>query len=147
MAKAAGDHQRAGSVTEELERSGPRAGTATAKGLALRCRGLLDEDVGALLAAVAAHREGPRPYQLAAACEDAGVALGRVAQGERGGLALERGDGHLRAAPRQLGLARVQAASRSLGVRRTRPPRRPTFGWESLTPTEARGGRARGRRT
>ena len=31
----------------------------------------------ALLAAVAAHRGGPRPYLLAAACEDAGVALGR----------------------------------------------------------------------
>lgn len=138
MAKAAGDHQRAASVTEELERSGPRAGTATAKGLALRCRGLLDEDVGALLAAVAAHREGPRPYQLAAACEDAGVALGRVARASEAVSLLSEATAIYDRLHASWDVARVQSALRSLGVRRTRPPRRPTFGWESLTPTEAR---------
>ena len=78
MAVAAGDRQRAVAVTEELERERRRGGSPTARGIALRCRGLLDDDPDVLLEAVAVHRGGPRPYQLAAACEDAGVALGRI---------------------------------------------------------------------
>jgi DNA-binding CsgD family transcriptional regulator len=138
MATEAGDHQRAASVTEELERSGPRAGTPTAKGLALRCRGLLDDDVGALLAAVAAHRQGPRPYPLAAACEDAGVCLGRVARTGEAVSLLREAKAIYERLHASWDVARVQASLRSLGVRRIRPARRPTFGWESLTPTEVR---------
>ena len=73
------------SVTEELERSARRSPTPTARGLALRCRGLLANDPDVLLEAVAAHRGGPRPYQLAAACEDAGIALGHSRQSRRSG--------------------------------------------------------------
>ena len=82
MALVAGDRQRAVSVTEELEHSAERSPTPTTRGLALRCRGLLDEDADVLLDAVAAHRDGPRPYQLAVACEDAGIALGRIGRAD-----------------------------------------------------------------
>jgi DNA-binding CsgD family transcriptional regulator/tetratricopeptide (TPR) repeat protein len=139
MALAAGDRQRAVAVTEELECSAPRSGSPTAQGIALRCRGLLDDDPDALLEAVAAHRDGPRPYQLAAACEDAGVALGRIGKtGEALSLLNEAVAGYERFdAVRDVD--RVQPALRSLGVRRPRRvARRPVFGWDSLTPSELR---------
>ncbi len=82
LALAVGDRQRARSVAEELERSADITATPTARGFALRCRGLLDDDAGVLLEAVAAHRGGPRPYPLAGACEDAGIALARGPRGQ-----------------------------------------------------------------
>ena len=140
MALAAGDRQRASSVTEELEHSAGRSPTPTARGLALRCRGLLDDDADVLLDAVAAHRDGPRPYQLAVACEDAGIALGRIGRTDEAVQLLNEASTayeHLEAIH---DIARIQPALRNLGVRRTRPAsrRRPSFGWESLTPTELR---------
>ena len=140
MALVAGDRQRAASVTEELEHSTERSPTPTTRGLALRCRGLLDEDPDVLLDAVAVHRHGPRPYQLAVACEDAGIALGRVGRAdETVQLLNEAATGYERLDAAQ-DIARLQLALRNLGVRRTRPAarRRPSFGWESLTPTELR---------
>jgi DNA-binding CsgD family transcriptional regulator len=139
MALAAGDRVRAASVTEELERDAVRSHTQTARGLALRCRGLLDNAPEVLLEAVAAHRRGPRPYHFGAACEDAGLALGRagrraeaVAQLEDAAAVYERLD-----AIRDVD--RVQSALRTLGIRHARRAvRRPSFGWMSLTPTELR---------
>src|SRR4029453_18669002 len=72
MALASGDRPRALSVTEELVGVAARGPTPTARGLGLRCRGLLDDSPDILLESVAAHRSGPRPYPLAAACADAG---------------------------------------------------------------------------
>jgi DNA-binding CsgD family transcriptional regulator/tetratricopeptide (TPR) repeat protein len=139
MALAAGDQRRARSVTEELEDSARRSPTPTTRGLALRCRGVLDNDPGVLLEAVAAHRGGPRPYLLAAACEDAALALGRTASaGEAGRLLAEAIAvyGRLEAA---WDVARAHSTQRKLGIRPMRhAPRRPSFGWESLTPTELR---------
>jgi DNA-binding CsgD family transcriptional regulator len=139
MALASGARSRAISVTEELERVALRGPTPTARGLALRCRGLLEDSSDILLEAVAAHRSGPRPYQLAAACEDAGIALQRAARpNEAVQLFNDAADAyeHLDAAR---DLAGVQSALRTLGIRRGRhAPRRPSFGWESLTPTELR---------
>jgi DNA-binding CsgD family transcriptional regulator len=137
LALAVGDRERAEAVTEELERSAPLSGSPTARGIALRCRGLLDRDPAALLEAVAAHRDGPRPYPLAVACEDAGVALGRV--GQIGAAVPLLKDAA--AVYERLGAVRdadrVQPALRQLGVRTARrPARRPAFGWGSLTPTE-----------
>jgi DNA-binding CsgD family transcriptional regulator len=139
MALASGDRPRALSVTEELERVVARGPTPTARGLGLRCRGLLDDSPDCLLESVAAHRSGPRPYQLAAACEDAGIALKRAARpNEAVSLLTDAADAY-----EQLGavrdVARVLAVLRTLGIRRGRhAPRRPSFGWESLTPSELR---------
>ena len=139
LALVGGERERARAVTEELERGAERSPTATITGLALRCRGLLDDDPDVLLEAVAVHREGPRPYQLAAACEDAGTALMRAARANEAIASLsEAAAGYERLeAARDLG--RVQMALRTLGIRRARrTPRRPAFGWDSLTPSELR---------
>jgi DNA-binding CsgD family transcriptional regulator/tetratricopeptide (TPR) repeat protein len=139
MALSAGDRGCALSVTEELERSARRSPTPTTRGLALRCRGLLDNDPEALLEAVAAHRGGPRPYLLAAACEDAALILGRTASAGGAGRLLDEAIavyGRLEAA---WDVARAQSTQRALGIRPVRHAlRRPSFGWESLTPTELR---------
>ena len=81
----------------------PRSGTPTARGLALRCRGLLDDDVGALVAAVEVHREGPRPYLLRRGLRKRRRCPRARRQDERGGRLAGRGDRHLRAAPSRLG--------------------------------------------
>ena len=137
MAVAAGDRQRAVAVTEELEESAPRCGSPTARGIALRCRGLLDDDPDALLEAVAVHRVGPRPYPLAAACEDAGVALGRVGKTGDAVPLLNEAVAVYERLDAVHDVDRVQPVLRSLGVRRPRQvARRPAFGWDSLTPSE-----------
>jgi DNA-binding CsgD family transcriptional regulator len=137
MAVAAGDRQRAAGVTEELERSAPRCGSPTARGIALRCRGLLEDDPDALLEAVAVHRRGPRPYQLAAACEDAGVALGRIGQTGDAVPLLNEAVAAYERLDAVRDVDRVQPVLHRMGVRRARQPaRRPAFGWDSLTPSE-----------
>ena len=140
MALAAGRRPRAVAVTEELEGSARRSPTPTARGLALRCRGLLDDDPGVLLQAVAAHQDGPRPYHLAAAREAAGLALTRAARGAEAIPLLADALAGYEQLEAVRDVARVQSSLRHLGVRRDRPPRRhrPTFGWDSLTPTELR---------
>jgi DNA-binding CsgD family transcriptional regulator len=139
MAVAADDRRRAVSVTEELERVAVRGPTPTARGLALRCRGLLDNSPEILLEAVVAHRSGPRPYQLAAACEDAGTALLRAGRRNDAGPLLEDATNVYERLDAARDVARVQPVLRSLGIRHGRQaPRRPSFGWESLTPTELR---------
>jgi DNA-binding CsgD family transcriptional regulator len=137
---AAGDRQRATSVTEELEHSAGRSVSPTARGLALRCRGLLDDDAEVLLESVAAHRDGPRPYQLGVACEDAAIALGRIGRTDEAVPLLSEAATAYERLEAVWDIARIQPALRNLGVGRTRPAsrRRPSFGWESLTPAELR---------
>ena len=139
LALAVGDPQCARSVTEELERSAAITATTTARGFALRCRGLLDDDVGVLLEAVAAHRVGPRPYPLAAACEDAGIALARTANSSDAESLLDESMAIYEQLDAVHDVDRLLSARRGLGIKRTRrAPRRPRFGWEGLTPTELR---------
>ena len=139
MALVAGDQARALSVTEEVERSVGRCATPTARGLALRCRGLLANDPDILLEAVDAHRAGPRPYLLAAACEDAGIALGQAARTDEAVPLLSEAVALYERLDAAWDVARTESARRSCGIRSTRrPPRRPSFGWDSLTPTEER---------
>jgi DNA-binding NarL/FixJ family response regulator len=75
MALRGGERFLAEEVTVALEALAARAEVASVKGAALRCRGLLDSDPAALLAAVAAYRFSPRRRELALACEEAAVAL------------------------------------------------------------------------
>ena len=139
LALAAGDEQRARLVTQELERSSRRSPTATARGLALRCRGLLDDDADVLLHAVAAHRDGPRPYQLAAACEDAGSALARAGRATEAVPLLNQAATGYERLGAVSDVARMHSSLRTFGIQRPRRVgRRPTFGWDSLTPSELR---------
>jgi DNA-binding CsgD family transcriptional regulator len=89
---------------------------------------------------VDAYAQGPRPFELALAAEDAGAACaghGDVAAAApllRRALATFEGLGAARPA------ARAEATLRDLGIRRGRrgARRRPRLGWESLTGTERR---------
>jgi DNA-binding NarL/FixJ family response regulator len=139
MALSAGNQARALSVTNELERGARRSGSPTSRGLALRCRGLLADDPDVLLEAVAAHRMGPRPYLLAAACEDAAVALGRAGRTDEAVALLSEAVAAYERLEAVWDVARVQSAQRTLGISQVRRARRrATFGWESLTPTEVK---------
>jgi DNA-binding CsgD family transcriptional regulator len=139
LASATGDRHRAEQATTAIEDLAARnPGVASLNGAALRCRGLLEDEPEILVRAVAAYRAGPRPLELALACEDAAWALGRTGRvGEARPLfddALSRYE-RLGAA---WDLARAAAKLRSLGIQpgHRGSRRRPRSGWESLTTTE-----------
>jgi DNA-binding CsgD family transcriptional regulator/TolA-binding protein len=138
LALAAGEPARAGQVAAAVAEVADRNQVASLAGAALRCRGLADDDPEVLRAAVDAYGRSPRPLELALAAEDAGAAFARRGEPEAAvpllGRALELYE-RLDAAR---GAARVEAALRSLGVRRGRrgPRKRPRLGWDSLTRTE-----------
>jgi DNA-binding CsgD family transcriptional regulator len=137
MAVAFGDRERASSVTEELERAATPNPAPTARGLALRCRGLLENDPEILLRAVTVHREGPRPHHVAAACEAAGLALGSTPTPNAAVPLLGEALATYERLAADWDAARVRTALATFGVTRTRRIRhRPTYGWDSLTPTE-----------
>jgi len=75
MALRGGERLLAEEVTAAREALAATAEVASVKGAALRCRGLIDSDPAALLAAVGAYRSSPRRRELALACEEAAVAL------------------------------------------------------------------------
>jgi DNA-binding CsgD family transcriptional regulator len=140
LALSGGDSERARSVTEELEDGARRSPTATTRGVALRCRGLLDNDPDALLEAVAVHRGGPRPYLIATACEDAALVLGRTARAADASALLAEAIAVYERLDAAWDVARADMKQRRLGIRPPRRPtrRRPSFGWDSLTATELR---------
>lgn len=136
----AGSLEEGREVADAVQRAAARLNTASARGAALRCRGLVEGDPQVLRAALEACRAAPRPLERARAGEEAGAALARV--NERSEAAATLGEaleiyerlGAIRYA------ARVEAQLRKLGVRRGRRGRRgrPRVGWESLTTTELR---------
>jgi DNA-binding CsgD family transcriptional regulator len=133
---AAGRIEESRGVTAAVERAAARLETDSARGAALRCRGLVEGDPVILARALDACRSAPRPLERALAAEEAGAAQAGVAAAATLGEAL--------AIYEQLGAiryaARVEARLRELGVRRGRRGSRgrPRAGWESLTATELR---------
>ena len=77
IAVATGNVDIASSVAARIAVLSASFRTDTARGTALRCQGLVDDDADTLLAAVSEYRSGRRPYDLALAVEDAAVALAR----------------------------------------------------------------------
>src|SRR5260370_33690579 len=73
LAMCQGDRPRAEEVTAGVEAVASRASAPTVTGAALRCRGFLEADAEILARAAASYRQGPRPFELALACEDAGA--------------------------------------------------------------------------
>lgn len=138
LAVAAGNTARAIAVTETIERLAARERVPTATGAALRCRGLLEDDPETLTRAADAYRDGPRPYELALACEDAGAALARAGNRGDGARLLEEATTTYERLGADVDLARTATRLRELGIRRGRrgARRRPSTGWESLTTTE-----------
>ncbi|OLB77500.1 MAG: hypothetical protein AUI14_15845 [Actinobacteria bacterium 13_2_20CM_2_71_6] len=107
---------------------------------ARRARAMLDGDAAALLAVAEDYRISPAPLALGQTCEEAAALLAQAGDvpGARAALSdavrayLELGAGW--------DVRRADARLRGYGVRRgpRTVRRRPTAGWESLTPTEVR---------
>jgi DNA-binding CsgD family transcriptional regulator len=87
---------------------------------------------------VAAYQQAPRPIEWARACEDAASALSRVGGRDQPVALLRDAVGVYERVGAFMDLTRAEAALRGLGIRRGRrgARRRPSRGWESLTPTE-----------
>ena len=139
LAVGAEDRHRAVQATmavEELAARNPAVATLT--GVALRCRGLLEDDAEVLVRAVAAYRTGPRPLERALACEDAAWALGRAGRLGEARPLFDEALGLYEGLGASWDLARAAARMRDLGIRRGRrgPRKRPKSGWDSLTATE-----------
>lgn len=137
---SAGRHDEAREVAAAVDEAAQLNGSSSARGAALRCRGLAASDPRVLRAAVEVCRGAPRRMEYAAACEEAaGVLAADGETGEAAALLREAlGIFERRGAARPA--ARVDAALRGLGVRRgTRGRRsRPSSGWDALTETEQR---------
>ena len=108
------------------------------RSVALRCRGLVDDDVEPALESVALARHTPLLLEHTGACEDAAMLLARRHRSDEAvGLLREALDRHERAGA-EAWAGRVRARLRQLGVNPgARGARaRPVSGWESLTATE-----------
>ena len=139
LARTAGDVRLATLVTGQVEEGARRAGTDSARGAALRCRGLLDDDPDVLAEAVERYRASPYVTELALTLDDAGLAMARSGDASAAIAVLEEAAGLHAWAGASARLARTDAALRALGVRHRRSSgsRRATTGWDSLTPTES----------
>jgi DNA-binding CsgD family transcriptional regulator len=141
LSLAAGHADRAAEASvgvQALAAANPEV--ARLQGVALQCRGLVAGDPETLLQAVAAHRRGPRPLELARACEDAAAALVRAARPAEAAPLFEEAFALYERLQAARDVARVEAGLRLVGRRRGRrgPRGRPRSGWASLTATEAK---------
>jgi DNA-binding CsgD family transcriptional regulator/tetratricopeptide (TPR) repeat protein len=126
LALVAGRRGLAAEVTRTLESLPAVRELPAAAGAALLCRGMLDGDDVTLRRAEEKLRGGARPLEYARAAEAAGLLREAVRVYEELGATRDA--------------ARTDAALRRAGVRRgSRGGRkRPSTGWESLTPSEQR---------
>jgi DNA-binding CsgD family transcriptional regulator/tetratricopeptide (TPR) repeat protein len=120
-----------------LEESARRRPAPSALAAVAHARGLLDDDVALVLDAVERYRATMLRPVLARCCEDAATLLSKKGQqAEASSLLSEAAAIHA-----DIGatgdLARVDAVIGSIeGTEAGTRPKRPTFGWESLTPME-----------
>ncbi len=115
-------------------------GIASANGAALRTRGLADHDPDALARASEIYEVTPRPVERAMVADDAGVALAEHGETDRAVPLLTRAFDLYDALGATRETDRINAVLRGLGVHHGRrgARKRPTSGWEALTPTELR---------
>jgi DNA-binding CsgD family transcriptional regulator len=140
VALAAGDPalgERALEVAETRVRENP--GVPVIAAAAEQTRGLIHDDVAALLDAARALRETERPLLHAAAAEDAGRALTRAGRAQDAVGVLVEAQGAYVACEATADVRRVRRLLREHGVRgRGAGHDRPARGWASLTASELR---------
>ena len=138
LALAAGEEGRARDVAAAVTGVASRNQVPWITGAALRCQGLIEDDVGILQAAVNAYASASRPLELALACEDAGAAVARRGSVDRAGQLLDQAITIYERLDATRDLVRAEAALRQMGVRRGRhvTHSRAQSGWPSLTPSE-----------
>ena len=105
---------------------------------ALRCQGLAENHVDALVAAADAYAGTSRPLELALVSEDAATALVRQGDIERARPLFDQAIAIYERLGADRDLSRASATLRLAGVRRgiRGPRKRAKFGWQSLTATE-----------
>jgi DNA-binding CsgD family transcriptional regulator len=110
----------------------------TVRSVALRCRGLVDDEVELMLEAVELARQAPLLVDHAGACEDAARLLAQGGRREESAALLTEALERYEQADADAWAGRVRARLRALGVRPgLRGSRhRPAGGWGSLTKTE-----------
>jgi DNA-binding CsgD family transcriptional regulator len=125
----------AGTVSEGVARA---PAVPTVHSLALRCRGLVDDDLEPMLQALALARQAPLLIEHTGACEDAARLLVRTGRREEAATLLAEALERYEQAGADAWAGRVRRELRALGVHTgPRGPRhRPADGWESLTTTE-----------
>jgi DNA-binding CsgD family transcriptional regulator len=138
LARAAGDRDLAEEVVAAVEDVAARNQVPSMTGAALRCRGLLGDDLDAATRAVDAYAEGRRMLEVAVSCEEAADLASRRGDSDLARSLMERAAGVFDSLDAGRGVMRVEAALRGVGVRRGRrgARQRPQHGWGSLTPTE-----------
>jgi len=138
LALASGEHGRARDVAAAVTEIARQNEVSSLTGAALHCQGLAENDAEILQAAADAYRHGPRPLELARACEDAGAAFSRLGDAARAGPLLEQAVTIYQRLEAARDLSRTEALLRAAGIRRGRhgPRSRPQIGWQSLTPAE-----------
>jgi DNA-binding CsgD family transcriptional regulator/tetratricopeptide (TPR) repeat protein len=110
----------------------------TVRSLALRCRGLVDDEVEPMIEAVALARQAPLLVEHTGACEDAARLLTRGGRQNEAAALLAEALERYEQAGADAWARRVRVRLRALGVRpgARGSRRRPANGWESLTATE-----------
>jgi DNA-binding CsgD family transcriptional regulator len=138
LALASGDPERAQAVAVAVAGLAEKNQIPSLTGAALRCCGLAGDDPETLAAAVQAYQGGPRPVELAGACEDAGAAFARQGHPDKARPLLEQALEVYEQLDAGRDLARAEAVLRAAGIRRGRRGKRgrPKFGWAALTPAE-----------
>ena len=90
LASAAGDIERARTVSAAVEEVAARNDVPSLAGASLRCLGLTQNDPAVLSAAAEAYARGHRPLEWALACEDAGTGFARQGQADQARPLLEQ---------------------------------------------------------
>jgi DNA-binding CsgD family transcriptional regulator/tetratricopeptide (TPR) repeat protein len=140
LALATGDTAHAEKLACELEEVASTAGTRNAAGAAAWCRALLDSDPDALIDAANSYERSGWLMPAAQAAAAAAEALAQASRRDEATKLFARAQAGFETAGEGRDAARARAVQCSLGLQpgargaRTRP----TSGWESLTPTEAR---------
>jgi DNA-binding CsgD family transcriptional regulator len=138
LARAAGDTDLAGEVATAVEEVAERNDIPWIRGAALRCRGLLGDDLETAAAAVDHYAAGGRLLEVGLTCEEAAGLAAATGRRDTARDLMERAGRVFEELDASRGVLRVDAGLRRLGVRRGKRGvrQRPQQGWESLTPTE-----------
>lgn len=137
LASTSGAADRAASVVTAMDELAARTATSSARGAALRARGLVEGDADRLLEAVGAYRDSPRRIEFATTCEEAAGGLFLVERTAEAAALLDEAAGVYLEADAVAEVARIDAILRDHGVRRRRSrAAKTTHGWDSLSPTE-----------
>jgi len=134
-----GERARVRSMLDPIQMPSRRPdATPFQRSVARWCQSLVEEDPDGLVGAVELLRGCRRPYERAAACEDAAAMLAAARRVEEAVPLWDEAVEVYEGLGAHRDLARVGSIQRAHGIRRgtRRPNVRATTGWESLTSTE-----------